>query len=77
MPLDKQIQILSVDTGDFYSNREAMLHWKNHKLRIERNKLKKKESDIASQLLEYGIHQDNLIKILNDEFDFESLIITK
>ena len=72
MPLDKQIKILSVDTGDFYSNREAMLHWKNHKLRIERNKLKKKESDITSQLLECGIHRDNLIKILNYEFDFES-----
>ena len=37
--LDKQINILSVDTGNFYSNKEARLHWKNHKLRAERNRL--------------------------------------
>ena len=37
--LDKQINIYSVDTGNFYSNREARLHWANHKLRVERNQL--------------------------------------
>ena len=40
MSLDIQVQILSVDTGNFYSNKEALLHWKNHELRIERNELK-------------------------------------
>lgn len=39
MPLDKQISIYSVDTGNFYSNKEARLHWKNHTLRAERNRL--------------------------------------
>ena len=39
MSLDVQVQILSVDTGNFYSNKEARLHWANHKLRAERNKL--------------------------------------
>ncbi len=39
MSLDVQVQILSVDTGNFYSNKEARLHWKNHALRAERNKL--------------------------------------
>lgn len=72
MPLDKQVQILSVDTGDFYSNREAMLHWLNHKLRIERNELKKKEDDIVNKLLERGVNRSNLTEILNYEFDFES-----
>ena len=37
--LDKQINIYSVDTGNFYSNKEARLHWTNHKLRAERNRL--------------------------------------
>jgi len=37
--LDRQVQILSVDTGNFYSNTESFLHWKNHKLRSERNLL--------------------------------------
>ena len=70
--LDVQVQILSVDTGDFYSNREAMLHWLNHKLRIERNELKKKENDIANKLFEYGIDKNDLSAILNYEFDFDS-----
>lgn len=39
MSLDVQINILSVDTGNFYSNKEARLHWKNHTLRAERNRL--------------------------------------
>ena len=39
MSLDVQVQILSVDTGNFYSNKEARLHWKNHALRTERNRL--------------------------------------
>lgn len=72
MPLDKQIQILSVDTGDFYSNREAMLHWLNHKLRTERNELKRKEKDIADELLKYGVKESDLTTILNREFDFTS-----
>ena len=71
--LDVQVQVLSVDTGDFYSNREAMLHWLNHKLRIERNELKKKEDDIANKLFEHGVDKDDLTSILNYEFDFESL----
>lgn len=37
--LDKQIQIFSVDTGNFYSNKESHLHWLNHKLKIEKNEL--------------------------------------
>ena len=40
MPLDKQIQIYSVDTGNFYSGKEKHLHWMNHKLRIERKQLR-------------------------------------
>lgn len=73
MPLDTQVQVLSVDTGDFYSNRETMLHWLNHKLRIERNELKKKEDDIVNKLFEHGVSNDDLTSILNYEFDFESL----
>jgi hypothetical protein len=72
--LDTQVQILSVDTGDFYSNREATLHWLNHKLRIERNELKKKESDIINKLSEYGIEKDALELILNCEYDFDYCI---
>ena len=70
--LDKQIQILSVDTGNFYSNREAYLHWLNHKLRVERNQLVNGEvvksidgkikrtiiglKEIESKINEYGVN---------------------
>ena len=37
--LDSQVQIYAVDTGDFYSKREAYLHKLNHKIRVERNQL--------------------------------------
>lgn len=40
--LDKQIQILNVDTGNFYSSKEKHLHWKNNQFRKERNYLKNK-----------------------------------
>ena len=60
--LDVQVNILSVDTGNFYSNREAHLHWLNHKLRVERNNLKKRENEIVKTLLENGEFLDgNLI----------------
>lgn len=68
--LDVQVQILSVDTGDFYSNREARLHWLNHKLRIERNELKSKEKDIVDKLHKAGLDDDALKSILNYEYDF-------
>lgn len=71
MSLDVQVQILSVDTGNFYSNKEASLHWLNHKLRIERSKLKKKEEDIIIELSEYGINKQELDLILKDEYDFD------
>lgn len=72
--LDVQVQILSVDTGNFYSNREASLHWLNHKLRIERNELKKREEKIINTLSKYGVDKSDLNKILNEEeYNFSSL----
>ena len=72
MSLDVQVQILSVDTGNFYSNREASLHWLNHKLRIERSELKKREESIVNALSEYEIGKHELNLILKSEYDFNS-----
>ena len=72
MSLDIQVQILSVDTGNFYSNHEASLHWLNHKLRIERNELKRKEEEIEDRLFGYGLDENDLTLILNNEYNFES-----
>ena len=71
--LDKIIYIYSVDTGNFYSNREAHLHWLNHKLRTERNELMKKTEDVASKLKQYGITDEDLSSILSEEYDYSDL----
>ena len=86
--LDKQINIYSVDTGNFYSNKEAHLHWKNHKLRVERNNLinggiikgfneKIKRTiiglkEIESDLFKYGFDKSDLDLIVKGEYDFST-----
>lgn len=72
MALDVQVNILSVDTGNFYSNREAHLHWLNHKLRVERNNLKKRENEIIEILFKCGLKEDDLKAILAYEYDYDS-----
>lgn len=69
--LDKQIQILSVDTGNFYSNHELYLHRLNHKIKIERNNLRLKLKEITKQILtELSLSSDfdsgTLDKIIKD-----------
>ena len=84
--LDKQVQVLSVDTGNFYSKKEAQLHWLNHKLRIERKKLidgytetnsngkyKRRiigKKEIEKQLLEFEVDENILHIIENNDYDF-------
>lgn len=85
MALDVQVQVLSVDTGNFYSNTEHFLHWKNHKLRNERSQLVNGYSisksndkarrviglkEIEKKLNEYGITKTELELIFKQEYDF-------
>ena len=70
--LDVQVQILSVDTGNFYSNREAHIHWLNHKLRVERNNLKKRENELIDIFHKCGLDEDDLKSILANEYDYSS-----
>lgn len=88
--LDKQIDIYSVDTGNFYSNKEARLHWKNHTLRAERNRLinggdiissngKTKRTiiglkNIESRINDYGISISDLEKAAKSEYGFIDLV---
>ena len=84
--LDVQIQIMSLDTGNFYSNTESFLHWKNHKLRKERSQLingayvkcsdgKIKRTivglkEIESDLLKLGFDKSDLDLINKGKYDF-------
>ena len=40
LALQSQIHIYGIDTGNFYTNNESRLHWKNHKIKIEKRNLK-------------------------------------
>ena len=84
--LNVQEQIYSVDTGNFYSNKEMRLHLKNHKARMERKQLvdgyirgasgeKKKRiivgtKELEKKLIEYGISQRMFSLIIRDDFDY-------
>lgn len=80
--LDVQIQIYSTDTGNFYSKEESRLHWKIHKLKIEKSQLVNGFSfgngkrsivglkDIVSKLASYGLQDSDLNSICNESYDY-------
>jgi len=84
--LNVQVQIYSVDTGNFYSNEEMRLHLKNHKARSERKQLvdgytrsatstKSKRviigaKELEDRLIDAGISRNQFHLILKDAFDF-------
>ena len=57
--LEKQVQIYGIDTGNFYTNREARLHWKNHKIKLEKRRLKREKEENQKEI-------NKLAKKLND-----------
>ena len=83
--LDTQISIYALDTGNFYSSTEAFLHWKNHKLRNERNQLingyviKNSEGktrriiglkEIENEFNKYDLDAKDIELIQKQEYDF-------
>lgn len=71
--LDKQVQILSVDTGDFYSKREARLHWCNQRVRSEKNVLVNRMNEIEEELKENGITDYHLNLLKSENVDGEEV----
>lgn len=67
--LDKQIQIYSVDTGSFYSNNEASLHWENHRLRAERRRLVDESREIEEKFGKVDIGKDEICNLKDDGID--------
>lgn len=82
--LSKQIDVLGLDTADFYSNREKYLHELNHRVRAEKNRLlnggdvyrchgKKKVKvvgirEIERELCEYGIESCDVAAVLDGTY---------
>ena len=76
--LDTQIQINSVDTGNFYSNHETRLHLLNHKLRMERNRLNELLSKEKELLLnEYHMDENSLKSIIEENDTVEDFVYDK
>lgn len=69
MALDKQIQIYSVDTGNFYSNKESYLHRLNHRVRMERNALKQEIKLFREVLNLIGFPDEEIDKAQRGDFD--------
>lgn len=82
--LSRQIDVLGLDTADFYSNRERYLHNMNHRIRAEKNRLlnggdvyrchgKKKVKvvgirEIERELCEYGIESCDVASVLDGTY---------
>ena len=82
--LSRQIDVLGLDTADFYSNNERYLHNLNHKIRAEKNRLvnggdvyrchgKKKVKvvgirEIERELCEYGIESCDVASVLDGTY---------
>lgn len=62
MALDNQINIYSVDTGNFYSNKERSLHNKNAKIRSERRAIAERIKFLKAQLIKTGYGEKELQK---------------
>lgn len=69
--LDKQIKVMSLDTGNFYGNNEVRLHKLNHKLRVEKNMLVERRRKIESWYDERGIGKDEIESCNEDDLHCE------
>jgi hypothetical protein len=63
MALENQINLYSVDTGNFYTKKERYLHNKNAKIRAERKAIAEKIKATSILLKEYNYSEDE-IKIM-------------
>jgi hypothetical protein len=71
LALDKQINMYSVDTGNFYSNRERYLHNKNAKLRREKNYVNNARKPIEKQLLDFGYTKKDISKMKSSDVELD------
>jgi hypothetical protein len=60
MALENQINLYSVDTGNFYTKKERNLHNKNAKIRSERRYLINRIQELYDSLLKHGYTTDNI-----------------
>ena len=69
MALENQINIYSVDTGNFYTNKERALHNKNARIRSERRAVADKIKVLTEQLIKEGYGKKELQKAAHESPD--------
>lgn len=69
MALDNQINLYSVDTGNFYTKKERTLHNKNAKIRIEQKIVSEKLKVLTNELVKLGYSKKDLQKISHENID--------
>ena len=74
MALENQINLYSVDTGNFYTKKERVLHNKNATIRKERREIADKLKIIKSQLIDLGYSSTDLKKVCSDKIDEVNII---
>lgn len=75
MALENQINIYSVDTGNFYTNKERALHNKNARIRSERRAVADKIKVLTEQLIKEGYGKKELQKAAHESPDNLSIDI--
>lgn len=75
MALDNQVNIYSVDTGNFYTNKERNLHNKNAKIRGERRAIAEQIKVLTQQLTKAGYREKELQKAAHEGSDNISINI--
>lgn len=73
MALENQINIYSVDTGNFYTNKERALHNKNAKIRSELRNVAEKIKILTAQLTKAGYSCKDLQKAAHETPDMLSI----
>ncbi len=64
MALENQINLYSVDTGNFYTKKERLLHNKNAKIRNEKRSIIEKINPLKKQLEKAGYTKEKLQELL-------------
>lgn len=74
MALENQINLYSIDTGNFYTKKERYLHNKNAKIRAERKIIAEELKKVKEQLQKYGYSESSIRKIQKGDVDGIDLI---
>lgn len=69
MALENQINLYSVDTGNFYTKKERYLHNKNAKIRSERRYISNEIENLHDTILELGYSGNDIDNISKNKID--------